>query len=103
MALSLKKELLRIIDSGESFETLIQEQISYTQIALALLEYEQKGFIKNYKTGYKLTKIGQSELEKSNAFEEILPLEEYKLENKIGLDKIYIPDYIEEVIEELKN
>ena len=103
MALNLMKELLRIIDNGETFETLIQEQISYTQIALTLLEYEQMGFIKNYKSGYKLTKNGKSELEKSKIFEKILPQDKYKTENKIGLDQVYIPNYIEGVIEELKN
>lgn len=103
MALNLKKELLRIIDNGETFESLIQEQITYTQIALTLLEYEQNGLIKNYKNGYKLTKNGKVELEKGKTFEKILPKDKYKSENKIGLDKVYIPNYIEGVIEELKN
>lgn len=103
MIFNLKKELLRIIDEKDSFDSLLNNQITYSQIALLLLEYENEGIIKNYTEGYTLTDGGLAILNEKKTFERIEPLEKHRIKTRVELDQVFIPNYIEGVIKELKN
>ena len=103
MIFSLKQELLRIINEKDSFDTLLNNQVTYSQIALLLLEYELEGIIKNFPEGYRLTEKGFMILNEKKSFEKIQPLEKYRIKTCVELDQVYIPNYIEGVIKELKN
>lgn len=98
----LKKKLLQVIASRNSLDILLDSQITYVQIATLLVECENVGFIENTSDGYMLTNIGIEFLNKKQDFEEIETLDEFRIE-KIGIEQIYIPKYIEGVIKELKN
>lgn len=103
MTISLKRELLNLISTKSSLDTLLDSQVTYNQIAVALVECLKENLIINTEEGYVLTDKGKQELLEKKSFKEILPLEEFKTNKTYSLDQIYIPDYIKGVIKELKN
>ena len=103
MFISLKRELLNLISTKSSLDTLLDSQITYNQIAIALVGCLNENLIKNSEDGYILTDIGKQVLLEKKPFEVIKPLEEFKTNKTYSLDQIYIPDYIKGVIKELKN
>lgn len=99
----LIKKLLQVIASRNSLDILLDSQVTYVQIATLLVECEKKGFITNTNEGYIITDLGNDILNKKQDFEVIETLDEFRIEKKIGIEQIYIPEYIEGVIKELKN
>ena len=99
----LNRDLLIVISKRGSLESLISKQISYTNIAKSLIYCELQGYINNTENGYELTEKGMVILNEKKSFEKIQPLEKYRIKTCVELDKVYIPNYIEGVIKELKN
>lgn len=99
---SIQKQLLKMIESKKDFSSLISNQITYTQIAIYLVNFEKEGLILSNENGYFLTSLGKEKLQEKEPFQKIEPLDEFRI-GKINIDQIYIPEYIEGVIKELKN
>lgn len=99
---TLQKQLLKMINSKKDFSSLISNQITYSQIASYLVNFEKEGLIHANENGYFLTSLGKEKMQEKASFQKIEPLDEFRIE-KINIDQIYIPDYIEGVIKELKN
>ncbi len=100
-----QKRLLKIIDNSESYDELTNKQISYSTIAMMIVDFLKEGFIKNSPNGYILTEKGYSFIKPhgKKEFEEIEPLNEFRTEKKMSIDEVYYSKYIKEVIKELKN
>lgn len=100
-----QKRLLKIIDNSESYDELTNKQISYSTIAMMIVDFLKEGLIKNSPDGYILTNKGYSFIKPrgKKVFEEIEPLNEFRSESKMSIDEVYFSKYINEVIEELKN
>ncbi len=100
-----QKRLLRIINNSESYDELTNKQISYSTIAMMIVDFLKEGLIKNSPNGYVLTEKGLGFIKPhgKKIFEEIEPLNEFKTETKMSIDEVYYSKYIKEVIEELKN
>ena len=99
---SIQNQLLKMIESKKDFSSLISNQITYSQIAIYLINFEKDGLIQSSEDGYSLTPLGKEKMQEKEPFKKIEPLDELRID-KINIDQIYIPEYIEGVIKELKN
>lgn len=99
---SIQKQLLKMIENKRDFSCLISNQITYSQIAIYLVNFEKEGLIQSSEDGYFLTSLGKEKMQEKEPFKKIEPLDEYRID-RVNIDQIYIPDYIEGVIKELKN
>ena len=52
---SIQKQLLKMIESKKDFSSLISNQITYSQIAIYLINFEKDGLIQSSEDGYSLT------------------------------------------------
>lgn len=96
MKKSLQKKLLSIINENKSLQDLIKKQVSYGDIVDELINLVKQGYIEKKDEGFVLTNQGFNFLTEKNDFEIIQPLEKYRLEKKLSLDDIYVPNYIKE-------
>jgi len=103
MNIILKKELLRIINERDDFDSILSKHITYPQISEELINLANERFIENTPDGFKLTEKGSGFMNSKTDFEKFEELKEYKTEIKIRVDEFYLPKYIKGVIKELKN
>ncbi|MBR6124460.1 hypothetical protein IKQ19_12840 [Candidatus Saccharibacteria bacterium] len=96
----LKKKLLSAIKNGSSLNELVKRQIPYTEIVDQLIVFCNEGLIGRGDKGFFITAAGELFLTEKDAFEKIKTLDEYRLEKKLSLDDIYIPNYIKELRED---
>ena len=92
----LKKKLLLAIKTDLSLEELVKRQIPYSDIIDQLMLFCSEGLIDRKDMGFCITEKGEKFLSQDDKFEKIRVLDEYRLEKKLSLDDIYIPNYIKE-------
>lgn len=96
-----EKELLSIIYNNEDFDSLLNKQITYSQIAETLLKFTNEEMICNTTEGFVLTEKGKLFLKPK--FEKIDEKENVHIAEHLEIDDFLKTEYIKGVIKELKN
>lgn len=92
----LQKKLLWAIKTDSSLKELVKRQIPYSDIVDQLMLFCTDGLIDRKDKGFCITEKGEKFLSQNEKFEKIRTLDEYRLEKKLSLDDVYIPNYIKE-------